>query len=72
MLLEAKIASVTPPQGYTNAPLYYTPESMEIYYKDNVIDRLQDPRIPAIQRYNFPQYLKKEIEQYAKNHNIKE
>ena len=38
----------------------------------NELDRLQDPRIPAIQRYNFPQYLKKEIEQYAKNHNIKD
>lgn len=71
MLLEAKIASVTPPQGYPNAPHYYTPEQLESIYKKNYLDKKQNPIIPAIYREHFPECLRKEIEKYARKHNIK-
>ncbi|ECL6814913.1 hypothetical protein FTR31_08705 [Campylobacter coli] len=72
LILHAKLAALTPPQGYPNAPYYYTPEQLEDFYKRNVLDRLCDPRIPAIYRYNFPQELRAKILAYAKEHNIKE
>lgn len=71
MLLEAKVASVTPPQGYPNAPYYYTPEQLESVYQKGYLDKKQNPTIPAIYRENFPEYLRKEIEDYARKHNIK-
>ncbi|MWV62755.1 hypothetical protein DCO58_02490 [Helicobacter saguini] len=71
MLLEAKVMAVTPRQGYPNAPTYYTPEHLEELYKEGKLDKKLDPRIPAIQRDNFPQSLRDEIESYAKKHNIK-
>ncbi|EHI15076.1 hypothetical protein, partial [Campylobacter jejuni] len=55
LILHAKLAALTPPQGYPNAPYYFTPENLEWYYKRHKLDRLLDPRIPAIYRYNFPQ-----------------
>uniref|UniRef100_UPI0021BFC407 hypothetical protein n=1 Tax=Campylobacter lari TaxID=201 RepID=UPI0021BFC407 len=58
LILHAKLAALTPPQGYPNAPYYYTPEQLEDFYKRNVLDRLCDPRIPAIYRYNFPEELR--------------
>ncbi|EDO7683735.1 hypothetical protein OQN98_001557 [Campylobacter coli] len=72
LILHAKLAALTPPQGYPNAPYYYTPEQLEDFYKRNVLDRLCDPRIPAIYRYNFPEELRVKILAYAKEHNIKE
>ncbi|EIZ6087541.1 hypothetical protein MP709_001883 [Campylobacter coli] len=72
LVLSAKLAALTPPQGYPNAPYYFTPENLEWYYKRHKLDRLLDPRIPAIYRYNFPQELRAKIRAYAKEHNIKE
>ncbi len=71
MLLEAKIMAVTPPQGYPNAPTYYIPEDLENIYKDHKLDKKLNPTIPAMYRENFPEYLRKEIEDYARKHNIK-
>ncbi|EKN0139031.1 hypothetical protein PV841_001898, partial [Campylobacter coli] len=72
LVLSAKLAALTPPQGYPNAPRYYSPERLEIIYKRHKLDRLLDPRIPAIYRYNFPEDLRVKILAYAKEHNIKE
>ncbi|EAJ8963557.1 hypothetical protein E0026_09835, partial [Campylobacter coli] len=72
LVLSAKLAALTPPQGYPNAPRYYSPERLEIIYKRHKLDRLLDPRIPAIYRYNFPEDLRAKIRAYAKEHNIKE
>ncbi|MGH2267931.1 hypothetical protein [Campylobacter taeniopygiae] len=72
MILTAKLAALTPPQGYPNAPYYFTPENLEWYYKRHKLDRLLDPRIPAIYRYNFSQEFRAKIRAYAKEHNIKE
>ncbi|EFR7980632.1 hypothetical protein H0117_001787, partial [Campylobacter jejuni] len=58
LILHAKLAALTPPQGYPNAPYYFTPENLEWYYKRHKLDKLLDPRIPAIYRYNFPQELR--------------
>lgn len=71
MLLEAKIKAITPPQGYPNAPYYYPPEWLERDYKRFELDKKLNPTIPAIYRENFPEYLRKEIEDYARKHNIK-
>ncbi|RTJ63469.1 hypothetical protein, partial [Campylobacter jejuni] len=48
LVLSAKLAALTPPQGYPNAPRYYSPERLEIIYKRHKLDKLLDPRIPAI------------------------
>ncbi|EAJ9175434.1 hypothetical protein B5B26_08275 [Campylobacter jejuni] len=72
LVLSAKLAALTPPQGYPNAPRYYSPERLEIIYKRHKLDKLLDPRIPAIYRYNFPEDLRVKILAYAKEHNIKE
>ncbi|RTJ20974.1 hypothetical protein C3H86_09760 [Campylobacter jejuni] len=72
LVLSAKLAALTPPQGYPNAPYYFTPERLEWIYKRGYLDKLLDPRIPAIYRYNFPEELRAKILAYAKEHNIKE
>ncbi|HEB9329043.1 TPA: hypothetical protein RZK18_001884, partial [Campylobacter coli] len=72
MLLEAKIKALTPPQGYPNAPRYYSPERLEFIYNKHKLDSKLDPRIPAIYRYNFPRELRAKILAYAKEHNIKD
>ncbi|HEF9988366.1 TPA: hypothetical protein SB280_001744 [Campylobacter coli] len=72
LILHAKLAALTPPQGYPNAPYYFTPENLEWYYKRHKLDKLLDPRIPAIYRYNFPEDLRAKIRTYAKEYNIKE
>ena len=71
MFLESKITAITPPQSYPNAPTYYIPEDLEDIYKEGKLDKKQNPTIPAIYRENFPEYLRKEIEDYARKHNIK-
>ncbi|HEC2650419.1 TPA: hypothetical protein R2K69_001784, partial [Campylobacter jejuni] len=40
LILHAKLAALTPPQGYPNAPYYFTPENLEWYYKRHKLDRL--------------------------------
>ncbi|MBT0827148.1 hypothetical protein KJQ85_08875, partial [Campylobacter lari] len=66
LVLQAKLAALTPPQGYPNAPYYFSPERLEFIYKKHKLDRLKDPRIPAIYRYNFPEDLRAKILAYAK------
>ena len=70
-ILAAKVAAVTPPQGYPNAPTYYIPEYLDELYNAGKLDKKLDPRIPAIYRESFPQELRDKIEWYAKKHNIK-
>ncbi len=73
LYIDAKIAALTPPQGYPNAPRYIVPEGLEEIYKKGVFDRKKwDPTIPTIQRSHFPEFLRKKIENYAKKHNIKD
>ncbi|EFK9667973.1 hypothetical protein HIV21_001810, partial [Campylobacter jejuni] len=38
LVLSAKLAALTPPQGYPNAPRYYSPERLEIIYKRHKLD----------------------------------
>ncbi|MGJ0159212.1 hypothetical protein ACP0SI_09185, partial [Campylobacter coli] len=72
MLLEAKIKALTPPQGYPNAPYYFTPERLEFIYKNHDLDKLLDPRIPAIYRYNFPRDLRAKILKFGEENGIKD
>ena len=72
LLLVSKLKAITPPQGYPNAPTYYIPEDLENIYKDHKLDKKLNPTIPAMYRENFPEYLRKEIEDYARKHNIKQ
>ncbi|EAL0243382.1 hypothetical protein BOB23_09790 [Campylobacter jejuni] len=72
LILHAKLAALTPPQGYPNAPYYFTPENLEWYYKRHKLDRLLDPRIPAIYRYNFPQELRAKILKFGEENGIKD
>ncbi|EEO8728256.1 hypothetical protein G4102_001881, partial [Campylobacter coli] len=44
LVLSAKLAALTPPQGYPNAPYYFTPERLEWIYKRGYLDKLLDPR----------------------------
>ncbi|MGM8975492.1 hypothetical protein ACTFDJ_07175 [Campylobacter jejuni] len=72
MILEAKLAALTPPQGYPNAPYYFSPERLEFIYKKHKLDRLLDPRIPAIYRYNFPEDLRHKILNFGYERGIRE
>ncbi|ELZ6385548.1 hypothetical protein UXV27_001843 [Campylobacter coli] len=72
LVLEAKLAALTPPQGYPNAPYYFSPERLEWDYKNHQLDKLLDPRIPAIYRYNFPRELRVKILKFAEENGIKE
>lgn len=71
--ISAKIAALTPPQGYPNAPRYLIPELLRRLYDKGEFDmRVFDVRIPAIRREHFPEWLLAKIEEYAKKHNIKD
>ena len=70
LLLVSKLKAITPKQGYPNAPTYYVPEDLEVTYKDHKLDKLLNPTIPAIYRYDFPESLRAKIKAYAKEHNI--
>lgn len=72
MLLKAKVLALTPPQGYPNAPIYYLQEDLDKMYKEGKLDKKLNPIIPAIHREHFPQYLRDEIETFAKKHNIRD
>ncbi|HEB9345248.1 TPA: hypothetical protein RZK20_001817, partial [Campylobacter coli] len=72
LVLQAKLAVLTPPQGYPNAPYYFSPERLEWDYKNHQLDKLLDPRIPAIYRYNFPRELRAKILKFGEENGIKD
>ncbi|EOX8372881.1 hypothetical protein ACPWWA_001885, partial [Campylobacter coli] len=72
LILESKLAVLTPPQGYPNAPYYWIPEHLEYVYKKHKLDKLLDPRIPAIYRYNFPRELRAKILKFGEENGIKD
>ncbi|HEB9431895.1 TPA: hypothetical protein RZK50_001068 [Campylobacter coli] len=72
LYLQAKLAALTPPQGYPNAPYYFSPERLDFLYKKGDLDAKLDPRIPAIYRANFPEELRAKILAFAKEHGIEE
>jgi len=69
-LLEAKIMSLTPPEGYPNAPYYNTPEELTRLYEAGKLDKKLNPLIPVMYRDSFPKDLRRNILRYAKEHNI--
>lgn len=71
-LLEAKIMSLTPPEGYPNAPYYNTPEELTRLYEAGKLDKKLNPLTPVIYRDSFPEDLRQKILSYAKEHNIKD
>ena len=71
-LLESKIMSLTPPEGYPNAPYYNTPEELKRMYESGKLDKRLNPLTPAMYKPSFPKDLKDKIEEYAKEHNIKD
>ena len=71
-LLESKIISLTPPEGYPNAPYYNTPEELKRMYESGKLDKRLNPLTPAMYKPSFPKDLKDKIEEYAKEHNIKD
>ncbi|ERJ27631.1 hypothetical protein [Campylobacter concisus] len=71
-LLEAKIMSLTPPEGYPNAPYYNTPEELTRLYEAGKLDKKLNPLTPVMYRDSFPEYLRQKILGYAKEHNIKD
>ena len=71
-LLEAKIMSLTPPEGYPNAPYYNTPEELTRLYEAGKLDKKLNPLTPVMYRDSFPEELRQKILSYAKEHNIKD
>ena len=71
-ILEAKIMSLTPPEGYPNAPYYNTPEELTRLYEAGKLDKKLNPLTPVMYRDSFPEDLKQKILSYAKEHNIKD
>ena len=71
-ILESKIMSLTPPEGYPNAPYYNTPEELKRMYKSGKLDKRLNPSTPTMYKPSFPKDLKDKIEEYAKEHNIKD
>ncbi|WP_103645063.1 thioredoxin reductase, partial [Campylobacter concisus] len=49
-LLEAKIMSLTPPEGYPNAPYYNTPEELTRLYEAGKLDKKLNPLTPVMYR----------------------
>ena len=71
-ILEAKIMSLTPPEGYPNAPYYNTPEELTRLYEAGKLDKKLNPLTPVMYRDSFPEDLRQKILNYAKEHNIKD
>ncbi|WP_149717226.1 thioredoxin reductase [Campylobacter concisus] len=71
-LLESKIMSLTPPEGYPNAPYYNTPEELIRLYEAGKLDKKLNPLMPVMYRDSFPEDLRAKILSYAKEHNIKD
>ena len=72
VMLEAKIMSLTPPEGYPNAPYYNTPEELTRLYEAGKLDKKLNPLTPVMYRDSFPEDLRQKILIYAKEHNIKD
>ncbi|WP_103621331.1 thioredoxin reductase, partial [Campylobacter concisus] len=49
-ILEAKIMSLTPPEGYPNAPYYNTPEELTRLYEAGKLDKKLNPLTPVMYR----------------------
>ena len=71
-ILESKIMSLTPPEGYPNAPYYNTPEELTRLYEAGKLDKKLNPLTPVMYRDSFPEDLRQKILSYAKEHNIKD
>ena len=71
-LLEAKIMSLTPPEGYPNVPYYNTPEELTRLYEAGKLDKKLNPLTPVMYRDSFPEDIRQKILSYAKEHNIKD
>ena len=71
-ILESKIMSLTPPEGYPNAPYYNTPEELIRLYEAGKLDKKLNPLTPVMYRESFPEDLRAKILSYAKEHNIKD
>ena len=71
-ILESKIMSLTPPEGYPNAPYYNTPEELTRLYEAGKLDKKLNPLTPVMYRESFPEDLRQKILSYAKEHNIKD
>ena len=71
-ILESKIMSLTPPEGYPNAPYYNTPEELKRMYESGKLDKRLNPLTPTMYKPSFPKDLKDKIEEYAKEHNIRD
>ncbi|OUT14719.1 thioredoxin reductase [Campylobacter concisus] len=71
-LLESKIMSLTPPEGYPNAPYYNTPEELTRLYEAGKLDKKLNPLTPVMYRESFPEDLRAKILSYAKEHNVKD
>ena len=71
-ILEAKIMSLTPPEGYPNAPYYNTPEELTRLYEAGKLDKKLNPLTPVMYRDSFPEDIRAKILSYAKEHNIKD
>ncbi|ERJ28461.1 hypothetical protein [Campylobacter concisus] len=71
-LLEAKIMSLTPSEGYPNAPYYNTPEELTRLYEAGKLDKKLNPLTPVMYRDSFPEDLRQKILSHAKEHNIKD
>ena len=71
-ILEAKIMSLTSPEGYPNAPYYNTPEELTRLYEAGKLDKKLNPLTPVMYRDSFPEDLRQKILSYAKEHNIKD
>ena len=71
-ILESKIMSLTPPEGYPNAPYYNTPEELKRMYESGKLDKRLNPLTPTLYKPSFPKDLNDKIEEYAKEHNIKD
>jgi len=56
-ILEAKIMSLTPPEGYPNAPYYNTPEELTRLYEAGKLDKKLNPLTPVMYRDSFPEDL---------------
>ena len=63
-LLESKIMSLTPPEGYPNAPYYNTPEELTRLYEAGKLDKKLNPLTPVMYRESFPEDLRAKILSY--------
>ena len=69
-ILGSLVMSLTPPEGYPNAPYYNTPEELTRLYEAGKLDKKLNPLIPVMYRDSFPKNLRRNILRYAKEHNI--